>query len=165
MAETITTNYSWTKPDPGASVNTWGATLNGNFDKIDAQVFINNNRGVEIGTIAMFAGVPPPTNWLLCIGQSLSTTGTYAALFAVIRYRLAVAGASFNLPTLVGKFPSGAVTARIQPCLVARRRMFSRLGETPVHGHGVSDSGHTHGVGDPQHTHSTRCRAHSSHRR
>ena len=30
MAETTTANNGWTMPDPGASANTWGATLNAN---------------------------------------------------------------------------------------------------------------------------------------
>jgi hypothetical protein len=41
VAETTTANYGWTMPDPGASANTWGATLNATTQKVDAQVFAN----------------------------------------------------------------------------------------------------------------------------
>jgi len=35
MAITLTTNYSFTKPEIGASENTWGGFLNGNWDDLD----------------------------------------------------------------------------------------------------------------------------------
>jgi len=56
------------------------------------------NTGAPIGSLLMWGGnTNPPTNYLFCSGQSISTT-TYSALFAVIGYTYGGGGGNFTLP-------------------------------------------------------------------
>ena len=55
-----------------------------------------------IGTIVSYGGSSAPSKWLLCQGQSLSTT-TYSALFTAIGYTYGGSGASFTLPDCRGR--------------------------------------------------------------
>lgn len=61
---------------------------------------------VPTGSVTAFAGSSAPTGWLLCAGQSISTS-TYAALFAVVGYTYGGGGGAFNLPDLRGRVVAG----------------------------------------------------------
>ena len=67
--------------------------------------------GSPVGSMQMFAGTAAPFGYLLCHGQSLSTT-TYAALFAVIGYTYGGSGDKFNVPDFRGVFPRGLDSGR-----------------------------------------------------
>jgi len=54
----------------------------------------------------------PPTGWLFCNGQSLSTS-TYSALHAVIGYAYGGSGGNFNVPDLRGRSPLGVGTRNL----------------------------------------------------
>jgi len=167
---TTTAKYGWQMPDPGGSANTWGNTLNATTQAIDQQVYTNAQAGVPVGTITMFGGATPPTNWLLCQGQSLATTGTYAGLFAVLQYTYGGSGANFNLPNLVGQFPLGAGPNQLGVAGGTFATSIS-VANLPSHSHSITepggghthvilqtphshgDPGHVHGIGDPTHVH------------
>jgi microcystin-dependent protein len=156
---TTTAKYGWQMPDPGGSANTWGNTLNATTQAIDQQVYINAQAGVPIGAISMWGGATPPANWLLCQGQSLATTGTYAALFAVLQYAFGGSGANFNLPNLQTRFPLGAGSNPLGQAAGSFSVPIATA-NLPAHAHAITDVTHNHGVtpvphnhGDPSHTH------------
>ena len=118
---------------------------------------------VPVGGVYQFGGSTAPTGYLLCEGQSVSTT-TFANLFAVIGYTYGGSGANFTIPNLKGRIPVGIDTAQTE---------FNVLGEVggakthtlteaqmPVHSHTtpshshtfsgtVTDGGsHSHGIND-----------------
>ena len=59
------------------------------------------------GTVQHFANVTAPIGYLICNGQSVSTT-TYPELFNAIGYTYGGSGSSFNVPDLRGEFIRGA---------------------------------------------------------
>jgi microcystin-dependent protein len=66
MADTVTPNLGLTKPEIGASNNTWGNKVNGNFDILDNKVVYNN------------------AQWKITLGDNIPASG--AGPFMVTRY-------------------------------------------------------------------------------
>jgi microcystin-dependent protein len=161
VAETLTANYGWTKPDPGGSANTWGSELNSDLDKIDAQVFANETaataNAAPVGSVTMFGSMTPPTGWALCDGSSYATTGTYAGLFAVIGTAFNQSGDAvntFRVPNLQDVFPIGAGTGA--PALGATGGAYSytiAAANLPAHAHPITDVAHNHVVNQTAHSH------------
>jgi microcystin-dependent protein len=154
-ADLTTPNYGWTLPDVGGDATTWGATLNSDLLAIDAQVYANEQSGVPVGAITMFAGATPPSNWLICDGRAVDTT-IYAKLYAVIGNTYGGVGSqgNFFLPNLLGRFPVGSDGSTYNIGATGGEATHTLLqAEMPTHTHGVNEPGHTHGVNDPTHTH------------
>src|SRR4029077_16102506 len=159
MVETVTAHYGWVKPEIAHSPSTWGGFLNTDLDSIDALLFANQQGLVPIGAIQMFGGATAPANWLLCQGQSLATTGTYAALFAVLGYAFGASGANFNLPNLQGKFPQGATTA--PGATGGASTVTLAAANLPAHTHTITQVAHTHTATQPPHVHPDPGHAHT----
>ena len=120
--------------------------------------------GVVTGVISQYAGSTAPDGYLLCQGQSVSTT-TFATLFGVIGYTYGGSGSSFIIPNLqnrvpVGKGPDtefdvlgetgGAKTVTLTTAnMAAHTHSGTTAAETQEHTHsgstGTVSANHTHG--------------------
>ena len=153
MAETQTPHYpTWIKPDIGGDSGNWGNVLNSTFDEIDSVVWANQQAGLPIGSVAMFAGATAPVNWVICDGSSLATTGTYAGLFGIIGYTYGGSGANFNLPNLVQNFPLGAGTNPIGTAGGTFSYTLS-VANMPPHAHPIEQTPHSHTAYQNAHNH------------
>jgi microcystin-dependent protein len=161
VAETQTPNYKWVKPDIGGDASTWGNVLNATTDAIDSTVYANQQAGVPIGAVTMFAGATPPSNWLICDGSSLATTGTYAGLFAAIGYAYGGSAGNFNLPNLQGSFPLGAGASNALGSSGGTSSVSIAIGNLPVHAHPITDVVHSHVGSQSPHSHAIVTGSHS----
>jgi len=136
----------------GASGTAAAATITGTAPSQTLNLTLpagNDGVGTPVGALLQYAGASAPSGFLLCQGQSLSTT-TYASLHAVIGYTYGGSGASFTLPDLrtrvaVGKSASG--TFATLGATGGNETHALTTGEMPSHSHtGTTDSSgaHTH---------------------
>jgi len=72
--------------------------------------YLTGIQGVNTGIVVPWGSASIPSGFLLCDGQSVSTT-TYAALFAVIGYTYGGSGANFNVPDLKDRTVVGVSSA------------------------------------------------------
>ena len=154
-----TNNTTWTNnpiPTGGVAGQALLKTTNTGYD-------IQWYSPVPHGTIYQFGGATAPTGYLLCQGQSVSTT-TFATLFSVIGYTYGGSGASFTIPDLRGRIPVGRDGSQTEFDLLGEvggskthtlteSQLASHNHSTPTHSHtfggGVNAAGsHSHGIND-----------------
>ena len=151
MADTITSNYHWVKPEISGSPTTWGVKLNADLDLIDSQLFTTTTNATVIGQITMFAGATAPTNWVLCDGTVYPNS--FFPLLASVLNNLygGVVGLSNAVPDLRGAFPIGVDgSAGVYPLGTTGGEEAHSLvvNEMPSHDHqtivNLTDPGHVH---------------------
>jgi microcystin-dependent protein len=107
VADTYTQFWALTKPEVGASRDTWGTKLNTDFDLIDQLIEVMT----PVGAMMDFAGGAAPYGWLWCDG-SIKNIADYPKLAAVLGTRYGGDGVStFGLPNTQGRFTLGIGSA------------------------------------------------------
>ena len=117
---------------------------------------------VPTGSIIGFGGATAPAGWMICGGGVVSTTGIYAALYAVIGITYGNGngdGVTFNLPNLKKSVPVGYdfTTAPFDVLGHAAGAVATPLtvGNLPLHTHEAGTDGATISISGGSHFHNT----------
>ncbi|TFI51012.1 tail fiber protein [Mastigocladus laminosus UU774] len=112
------------------------------------------------GSMVDFAGTTAPSGWLLCNGNSYSTT-QYPDLFAVIGYTYGNDNGNFRVPDTRTRVTRGLGTGLSLGQTGGQSTVTLNQNHLPSHSHFVNDPGHSHGVSDPGHSHGVSDPGHS----
>ncbi len=99
MADSTTTNYGFTKPEVGASLDTWGAKLNDNWDDADTELQAIEDAKVD-KTITLTAGTGPEgggdlsANRSFAISNTAVSPGTYSLASITVNQQGQITSAS-----------------------------------------------------------------------
>jgi len=112
MADTTTTNYSYTKPEVGASSDTWGTKLNTNWDDLDTDLkTVSDSVVAKIwATITVSGGAPTITADAGVVSVTDLGVGWFAIYYDTARSdtNYSITG-NVNNSGIVG-FPNNATT-------------------------------------------------------
>jgi microcystin-dependent protein len=135
-------------------------SINYNNSKFISNTLVSrHNRLCPAGTVQSFAGLNPPSGWLLCDGTAVSRT-TYPVLFAAIGiiYGAGDGATTFNLPDMRGKVSVAAGQGTIGGVPLSVRNIGSvggeenhtlTLNEIPAHTHTYDKSNAVQNINAP----------------